>query len=371
MKVGLLTFHDAYNYGAALQVYATQVALNNMDGISCDVVDYKNDGRRGRYSFFPLLKSFLLKKDFKNIVRLILGYWLLSWRGRHFRRFYKNRLICTDETYYTPQSLSTLNEKYDKFIVGSDQVWNSGNNGEDISYLLDFVSDKNKKISYSSSFGCADIPEHLKKDYIRCLNDIMFLSTREEFGVELIKKYTGRDAELVLDPVFLPGRQFWIDFAKKEKPIKKKYIFAYTNRKDQISNLEKQIDLHEYQMCKLTRFLTLHDLLSPRVKICYSMPLEKFVSLIANADFVFTASFHCTALSIILHVPFISVLTGDEGKDSRVKSLLKITGLENRVFTENLTLDAIKAKIDYDLVDKRLAGYREKSINFLKQSLAD
>ena len=39
MKIGLLTFHAAHNYGAVLQAYATQETVKQM-GFSIDVIDY-------------------------------------------------------------------------------------------------------------------------------------------------------------------------------------------------------------------------------------------------------------------------------------------------------------------------------------------
>ena len=40
-KVGILTFHNTTNYGAALQAYALQTKINHM-GYKCDTIDYIN-----------------------------------------------------------------------------------------------------------------------------------------------------------------------------------------------------------------------------------------------------------------------------------------------------------------------------------------
>ena len=44
-KVALITFHNAYNYGAALQAYGLQETLRNMR-IDAEYIDYINEHRR-------------------------------------------------------------------------------------------------------------------------------------------------------------------------------------------------------------------------------------------------------------------------------------------------------------------------------------
>lgn len=41
MKVGILTFHDAINYGAVLQAQALCAVINNQSGVECEIIDYK------------------------------------------------------------------------------------------------------------------------------------------------------------------------------------------------------------------------------------------------------------------------------------------------------------------------------------------
>jgi UDP-N-acetylmuramate dehydrogenase len=60
MKVALLTFHDALNYGAVLQAYATQRAIQDL-GAECKVIDYVNEHRRCMYSM-----SRHAYKEFRN-----------------------------------------------------------------------------------------------------------------------------------------------------------------------------------------------------------------------------------------------------------------------------------------------------------------
>jgi len=160
-------------------------------------------------------------------------------RRQKFLDFYRKYVNYTEKKYNYNQELKVTNEKYDKFIVGSDQVWNYNNNGKDFAYFLDFVEENNKKISYSSSFGVKSIPNSLKDEYAKYLSQIKYLSTREEYGCRIIKELTGEKADLVLDPVFLLDKNKWLSLIKKEKK-KEKYIFCYTNRSNQIKDFLNQ-----------------------------------------------------------------------------------------------------------------------------------
>ena len=45
MKIGILTFHRAHNYGAVLQCYALQEVLKGM-GHEVEVIDYRQKKNR-------------------------------------------------------------------------------------------------------------------------------------------------------------------------------------------------------------------------------------------------------------------------------------------------------------------------------------
>ena len=61
------------------------------------------------------------------------------------------------DTITCKKQLFVLDKKYDKFVVGSDQVWNLKCHGYDGAFFLDFVSDDSKKVAYAASFGTYDI----------------------------------------------------------------------------------------------------------------------------------------------------------------------------------------------------------------------
>lgn len=371
MKVGLMTFHNAMNYGAALQVYASQQAINNL-GVDCEVINYVNEHRDNAYDMSYHVKSNMQKRNYKAVIKYSIGSFFMNKRRKNFLKFYRNNLQCTEKIYRTSEEAEELNPIYDKFIIGSDQVWNYSNNGEDFAYFLNFVEEDNKKIAYSSSFGLSSIPEKFKKEYAENLTKIKYLSSRESIGLALIKDLTGRQAKLVLDPVFLLDKSQWTNLCKK-KTSKEKYIFCYTNKTRQFNDFISQTKypLKDYSIHKLTSHLGVEDFLNPKVKVSYTISPVEFIETILHAELVVSASFHCIAMAMILNVPFVAILTGDRGKDERVLNILKITDLEHRILNKDMTYNDVMEPIDFHKVESKIEIYKNESLEYLKNSIYD
>ena len=121
---------------------------------------------------------------------------------------FRNDYLKLTEKCNTTDELERLNEQYDAFITGSDQVWNVGH-GVNRDFYLQFVRPDKRRISYAASFGVSDIPDMHKADTIEGLSNISYISVREKTGKELIKKITRQDSAVVLDPVFLISPNHW------------------------------------------------------------------------------------------------------------------------------------------------------------------
>lgn len=368
MKLGLLTFHTAANFGAALQAYALQEFLVS-EGYEAEYIDYQNSHRRMIYDMPFHIKENIKSGKVVEALLYTLGAPVMKMRKIKFEKFDKEYLQLSGRTYYTKEQLEAVNDKYDMFIVGSDQVWHSSNNGADTSYMLSFVKDESKTISYASSFGLSEVPEFIKNDYAQSLKRIAHLSTREQTGVNIIKNLTGRDAKLVLDPVFLLKREQWQKLADRNA-IGGKYLFSYTNRKNQMDKfLGTGYDMQGMKHHKLSRFTGVKDFLSPSVKVKYDMSPTEFLANIDSAQMVVSASFHCICFSIIMNKPFVCFLTGNEGKDERLKTLLTHFGLMGRVYHEGMTLAEVQKEIDWQKVNSVMEEKRKDSIDFLLKSI--
>lgn len=366
MKVALLSFHNASNYGAALQAYALQKVIE-AEGIECPYIDYQNFHRAHAYDMAYHIKDSLRKKNFKAAIAYILGYPFIELRNRNFRDFFKKNLKVTNRVYSSSAEAKELNGIYDKFIVGSDQVWNNVNNGQDFAFLLDFVDDDKKKISYSSSFGLSEIPANLVSDYKKNLEKIYYLSVREEIGVRIVKNLTGRIAKLVVDPVFLVPFDDW---KRLTHDISEKFIFNYNNNDGLFNEFCNKFGYCDFgKVYKLSRSTTIPDLFNPSVRVKYFMHPLEFLSVINSSELIFTDSFHCIAFAIIFRKDFVVALTNNYGKDERLVNILKEFGLENRIFTDKMTKADISTPIDYDSVYAKLLPFISESKKFLFNSI--
>ena len=71
MKIGILTYHKAQNYGAVLQTYASQEVLKQL-GHDVEVVDYYAPAIAKSYRFFPPLAHEPFVRKLKVIVLFLL-----------------------------------------------------------------------------------------------------------------------------------------------------------------------------------------------------------------------------------------------------------------------------------------------------------
>lgn len=369
MKIALLSFHNAANYGAALQAYALQRALFDM-GFDNEYINYQNQHRKNSYSMSHHIIDSLKKNDIIGAIKYILGAPFMNLRKIRFDEFYKNNLKCTSKIYSTSNDAKSLNNDYFKFIVGSDQVWNSKNNGNDDAYLLSFVEDDSKKVSYSSSFGISEIPIEQKKIYSKYLSRIAYLSVREQYGVELVKELTNREAKLVLDPVFLLTKDTWLNMAISKKH-QKPFVFSYTNQPNQLETFltTTGYNIENKLLYKISRSTKVSDFISRKVRVKYSISPIEFLSIIRDSSLIVSASFHCIVLSIILNKPFVAILSGNTGRDERLINILSMLGLEKRIFNDSMTKDDVIAEIDYESVNIKIYDLKESSISFLSNAL--
>lgn len=364
MKLALLTFHNAANYGAALQAYAFEKFLTDK-GYECEYINYVNASRAHEYSMSWHIWDSLRNGKIKNAIAYALGSPFMTLRKRRFNKFYKRNLRKTEQIYRSSKDAASLNGKYDYFLVGSDQVWNPICNGDDAAFLLDFVKDGSKRVSYSSSFGMSEIDEAHKEIYRKNFEQFKALAVRETIGQKLIYDLTGRDSKLVIDPVLLLTKEQWMEVMPK-KSSNEHFIFSYTNKDSQTREFfGSGYQLNGKKHYVLSRYTSPSDFLSSQVRVKYYMSPEEFLFIINNADLVVSASFHCIAMSIILNRQFVAFVTGNEGKDERILNLLRTLHIEDRVFHKGMTVEEIERPIDYLAVNKKIEEMKKESVDYL------
>lgn len=139
--------------------------------------------------------------------------------------FFLNKYLkLTDKEYSAISELEELENYFDIFIAGSDQIWNVLCDDASDAYFLNFINSK-KKIAYAPSFGVTDINYRVDnaQKYKKYISNFNCLSVRENNGAKWIKELTNRDAKVVLDPVMLIHKSDYEELIKhseyKEKDI--------------------------------------------------------------------------------------------------------------------------------------------------------
>lgn len=367
MKIAVITLKDSPNYGGILQAYALQKVIQKM-GYQCDLIDYMNCDFKKKFSFMGRPKKMSkLYWIYKKI-----QYPLMVYMMNKMMPFYRHMNLT--KHFINKGELSSLNQDYDIFITGSDQVWACDLNFYDDSYFLSFADDKKLKISYAASFGRTwEMMNNYEKNFIKKnLERLDYISLREESGMEIVKNLTGRtDSIDVLDPTLLLDKDEWM---KIGKPCKHNdYILCYLmqSRKNDSAALSFSKELSRrtgQRIIKICRGLTSviwgETIFVPTV--------EDFLGLFNGASYVVTNSFHGVAFSVIFHKQFSVYVEGDasSGRNSRIFNICSKLGLLNRIKIVGFdTGKTVEQRIDYSDVDSRLSFLSDYSKNFIQKSI--
>ena len=360
MKVGILTFHRASNYGAVLQAYALLKSVSGL-GHDCSVVDYRSDYMEKLYGPFPFSNT-----NIKQKIGVVLNAPVRISRKRAFDKFRRSYLATSKP--YNASTVSEAEKEYDAFIFGSDQVWNNKLNGDDANYFGKFVN-KACLYAYAASIGRIDDKIAYKKMYSEMLKRFQKVGIREQNGVMFYQEITQNQAREVIDPVLLLTDQTWKKLATKVGE-NKKYILLY-----HLQGGRTKVNECAHVLAKKTG-LPIVDVQSwmkkypHNVEINYNMSPEDFLGYILNAEYVVTDSFHCTAFAIIFGKKiWCRTDSMVSFENSRVGNLLLKMGLETRVIPMDSAAWCYNEEIDYSKVWNKLELLREDSLSYLREML--
>lgn len=373
-SVGIITMHKVWNFGSALQAYATQYAIDSL-GYSAELIDYKYPNLE--HSAF---QNRIAQKSDLNIqqsLRLLLSKIkskICTKDNNLFEKFYSDNFRCSKSQYFSRLDLHINPPHYDIYLSGSDQVWNPNYIGFDTTFMLDFVPGQSKKVSFASSFSVSEIPTCFKKLYKSCLESYSYISVRESSGKRIIKELTGKEAQVVCDPTLLLDASKWLSlvdrsYVKVSEPYLLVYIMGYAyNPYPDIYNYIERVN-NELQLPII--YVNAHPgKLGDKFKEIKVGPLgpNEFLYLVSHASFVVTDSFHGTAFSLNFGRRFISCVKSLTNSDSRMLDLLHIVGEDQRAVVFNQH-DQISFEPLSSLTVERLKDYRVSSIQCLKQIL--
>lgn len=357
-KVGILTFHKAANYGAVLQAYALQQFIKKR-GNNCEIIDYNNSELNLNYCLNPFKA-----KNIKKFVKKILYFYENKRRNSIFKQFTSDYLKISNENYDT-YSIFKVNNLYDAFITGSDQVWNYKITANDKNYFLSFCNDNSKKNSYAASFGNINI---IDKDIKETLNSMNNISVREDDALNKIIDLgiSSKKVSQNIDPVFLLEKSKWKKIMTNIEH-KKKYIFIY-----EVTYTDKMLELAK--KISSTKNLEIYYLSASNKKVKGVKNLKfitpnEFLDYIYNAEYIITSSFHGMAFSIIFNKNFFyDIPSNANNYSSRLESLANLLHLTDRKIIDGYNMDYTKG-IDYKKVNDTICEEIKKSKTYLDMIL--
>lgn len=363
-KVGILTFHCSDNYGAMLQAYGLKQYLCSHD-IKTDIVPYEPPYMTGRHWWIPYIPIGKVSRWFRFARS---GWKSHRLMGKNFFRLRKNmkafrRKYLLEQGQHRLFFASQLNRlSYETYIVGSDQIWNPDITcGLRKEYFGGFENEKKKKvIAYAASMGGAALAERYDEEFSELLKNMDAISTREEAAVPYVNKFYKKRVTAVLDPVFFLGREEWerIEALPKEQG----YILVHmTERTQEIVDYAKELS-KEKGLPVIELRTNIGGVTEESFSVVYTAGPAEFLGYIKKADYVITNSFHMTAFGIIYQKQFVIFLHKSLG--ARIHNILKIHGLEDRLYSEEQPLD-IDALPNWDEVMKRTRESRKVSENYL------
>ncbi|WP_179890975.1 polysaccharide pyruvyl transferase family protein [Bacillus sp. AFS017274] len=357
MKIGMLTYHNTNNFGGALQTYALQSVINKL-GVECQVIDYRSDVISKRYK----VKNFFEIRGLKELIKYLINSRSEKKTKLCFDNFYKNYIKHSKDSY-DKGNISKTNQLYDKFIVGSDQVWNLSLSGMDYTYFLDFVYENSKKNSYAASFGVSSLEEGESSKIEKLLFDFNNISIREPKPENFININEDKVVNINLDPTFLIKSDEWSSLSKN-KNKEKDYILLYTVASNpEIFDFAKELSAKTG--CQILYVHHTHKIRFDMNNIRDIGPQE-FLGYIKNAKYVVTTSFHGVALSINFKKDFFYALSNSTNNfNSRITNIINLLDLSDRQIINGQN-DKINEAIDYESINETLEFEREKSITFLK-----
>lgn len=371
MKLAILTFHKAFNCGAALQAWALRTILERM-GHSVEFPDCNTVGltERWRFSWCEWPAGFLRKirslgYRVLNNACSIPGEDLKRYRFARFRKTHLPERICAPRDFV---------QHYDAIVIGSDQVWSARHSEKDAPlFFAENIAPSLPKLTYAVSYGDKPLEGEVLERVTASAKRFNALSAREKVVKDQIEPPSGKSIEVVLDPTLLLTAEEYAPLISKFTPPKEPYLFMYT-----LSTAPFYVETAQ----RLAKVLGVKAIIAPMYQysrlfapkgLTYGISPDRMVGYIANAKYVLAGSFHGTAFATIFKKPFLSLREQPEDLNalSRPGTLLNLTGNLDRIVTPDMSIEEMLQRLQAPIVDNgALDVARAESKAWLEQALS-
>ena len=351
MKIGVVTVHDSSNFGSYLQAYAMKTAL---EGLGHEVY-------------------FIKTRDKKYLKRIFYKYPVSRKSVKHPIKVFKEYLAGRKKRKLFLEDVSLMNElekwddiTLDKIVLGSDEIWNL--NISAFSNEIFYGVGMNNVNAFAVSMGNANYKQYLKcPNLIEAIKNVNNIYVRDKNTQDIVEQITGDKKQIVCDPTFLVPVEKYTKKQIKDFGIKEDYILVYAyevaineNIKHSIIRFAKENGLKVVSACFILDWCDYNINCSPL----------DFCSIIKDAKYVVTTTFHGTIFSVLNHKKFLCMPYSIKVNDvlSRVK--LNSVIFDNNGSYEDFERILKNNDIDYDMVDRLILEQRNNGIEALKKCIS-
>ena len=349
-KVGIITLTEGCNYGNRLQNYAVQTILTQM-GFSVDTIKVKSSKNR-------------IRDRFKLNLKMILNCNCSGYEERVYKFNIFNKKYISFSRYICEKSVDKINDVYDYFVCGSDQIWNPLFQDNTEEYYLSFVANK-PKIALAASFGVSSIPEEKKDKITGFINRLDNVSVREESGKEIINELCCKNVEVLFDPTIILDKKEWVKIEKKPRGVDGDFIFCYLLGEyscEQWNNIEECGNKNNAEIVYLRNEFKMDE----KDK---GFGPDEFLWLIHHCKKVITDSYHAIIFSLIFEKQFTLLKRpfqeGLGDMSTRLICLGNKFGFGNALGENNCDL---VVDVDYKYVEKTILEEKERYREYLQKA---
>ncbi len=361
MKIGILTFHNALNYGAVLQCYALQHYLQEK-GHDVEVIDYRAPFIEEQKKF--LSKTELRRRGFVALVRYFI-IRLLAWPAWR-KTVHVFHQFMVSQLHLSPRAATAVDipTGYDCIFFGSDQIWSPKLcRGFNPVFWGQFEKHGARFVSYAASIGeTSELDKPGWQQVQQRIKAFDAVSVREKSLCQALQEHCGLSASVCLDPTLL------VDAAVFDKisvrPEEQDYVFLFNVIDDPAASQFARRLANRLGSSVVIKGQAKPQLKSRRDKLVLlkeSMSPEEFLGYIKYARCIVANSFHAIALSIVFQKDCYALKSRRSG---RVEGLLSSLGLADRIVAATESVDKISS-IDYKAVGECLALMRQSSTQFI------
>lgn len=373
MKIGIVTFNSAHNYGAVLQAWALQEYLRS-EGHDPSIINYRI------FDIDKLYRLYKPRNPYKNATMNKLVHKAQDVKAyqrdkkkykryKAFEHFINHTLNTTQPPVKNFAQLSKKEFDFDAMIAGSDQIWNGVFTKMNPGYFLGFGKPEVKRISYAASIGKDEISDVEALQFQKFIHNFDYISVREAKAKEEVLRFIDDEVEVVCDPTLLLPRSKY-DELKRDPKINQEYIYVHNVH---LVKVDERLNVMAEELSRRTGLPIVHnradyDFSNQCGKFLDGGP-EEFLGWIANARYVLANSFHATVFSMIFHKEFITIPHFQN--PDRMRFFLGELGIGNHLlaYPEELPEDLKELAIDYDKVEECRDKMKERSVAFLKKAL--